>query len=231
MAETGPYFHRDLGTDPKLAPLLVFIEEKAVKNERASEAGEAVYDRVLFLRVLASGQKFSSPIFEAWRHVMQPDGTEKQKIDQLVYRRFKGVCDEWQSKAAPSQSGTPLEQWPLMDVALVQMFKDANVYTVQALAGLPDSALENVRGKAREWRAKAQAWLEDARDAGRDVEARATISRLEATVDEMRTTISQLTSGQNKPQGFKQSKPRSDRRPMEIDDGVLIGEEESDRRL
>jgi hypothetical protein len=200
--EQGPYFHRDAGAPPNAPPLLVFIREEAIKNERASEAGPAVYDRAVFLRVVAPGQKNGSPIYEAFRYIAKPDGSEVEKVDQSVYKRFREVCDQWKAKAEPSQSGTPLEQWPLMDVAMVRMFKDANVYTVQQLAGLSDAGLDNVRGRGREWKAKAQAWLEQAREAGADVEARATIAKQQQQIDELKAMLQEAMSNQNKTQGF-----------------------------
>jgi len=208
--EQGPYFHRDPGAPPNAPPLLVFIEEKAIKNERASEAGPAVYDRAVFLRVVAPGQKNGSPIYEAFRYIAKPDGSEIEKVDQSVYKRFREVCDQWKAKAEPSQSGTPLEQWPLMDVALVRMFKDGNIYTVQQLASLHDGALEHIRGKGREWRAKAQAWLESARDAGEDVGARALIAKQADEIAELKAMLQQALANQNKTSGFERKSRKKD---------------------
>jgi hypothetical protein len=217
--EQGPYFHLDEGA-PKSSTLLVFFSEQAVKNERASAAGPAVYDRVVFLRVVAPGQKSGSPIYEIMRHVAQDDGSEVQKIDQQVMRRFKGVYDQWAQKQAPAGAGTPLEQWPLMDVALVRAFKDGNVYTVQQLADLPDGALDNIRAKGREWRAKAQSWLAAAKEAGGDAEARAEIARLQKRLDEQAQIISDLQAKQNNV-GFDKPKAKG-RRAVQADDDILV---------
>ena len=202
---TGPYGHRDENTDPKLPPLMVFFREDAVKNERASEMGPAVYDTVTYIKVLAAGQKQSFPIYEIERTL--PDGTTKP--ERANYMRFKRVYEEWKAKQAPAVSGTPLEQWPLMDRATVAACKDANVFTVQQLAALPDGAIGNIRGKGMEWRAKAKAWLEDAGNAAVTVELRAENERLRADLEDLKKQVSAMLSNQNGvTQGFDKKRKR-----------------------
>jgi hypothetical protein len=210
----GPYGHRDENTDPKLPPLMVFFREDAVKNERASQNGPAVYDTVSYIKVVASGQKQSFPIYEFQRTT--PEGVTKE--DKAVCWRFRGVIDDYRKKQAPSVSGTPLEQWPLMDRAMVAALKDANVFTVQQLAALPDGALGNVRGKGQEWRAKAKAWLEDAGNAAVAVELRAELAKRDEQISDLQKQVSALLANQNGvTQGF-QKKARKGRQAADGDD-------------
>lgn len=226
MAEQGPYFHRDDGVDPRLAPLLVYFSEEAVKNERLSEAGPSVYDRAVYLRVVAAGQKNSEVIHEIVRFVAQADGTEKEKVDHQSMRRFKGVYEQWRSKQTVAQTGTPLEQWALLDVKTIASFKDFNIFTVQQLAQLPDGVLDSIRvAKAREWRGKAVAWLEAASQAGQDVEARATIERQQKQIDDMKEMISKLQA-KNNSVGFDK-KRRGARDVSEAELGGADTEEEA----
>lgn len=211
----GPYGHRDANTDPRLPPLMVFFREDAVKNEMASRNGPAVYDTVAYIKVLAAGQKQSFPIYEVERTLS--DGSTKQ--DKAVYWRFREVYEAWKAKQQPAISGTPLEQWPLMDRALVAAFKDANVFTVQQLAGLPDGALENVRAKAMEWRAKAKAWLEDANNAAVTVELRAENEKLKADMEDLKRQVAAMLSNQNgMTQGFDKPKRNTKRTARDGDD-------------
>lgn len=210
----GPYGHRDENTDPKLPPLMVFFREDTVKNERASQNGPAVYDTVGLIKVCAAGQKQSFPIYEFQRTT--PEGVTKE--DKAVCWRFRGVIDDYRKKQAPSVSGTPLEQWSLMDRATVAALKDANVFTVQQLAALPDGALGNVRGKGQEWRAKAKAWLEDANNAAVTVELRSENEKMRSEIDDLKRQVSALLSNQNGvTQGF-QKKARSKRAAVDGDD-------------
>lgn len=209
MAEQGPYFHRDEGVDPRLAPLLVYFSEEADRNEVLSAAGPAIYDRRVLLRIVAAGQRNSEVLNEIVRWVAQPNGTEKEKVDAGVMRRFRGVYEQWKSKQTIATTGTPLEEWALMDVKTVAALKDANVFTVQQLTQLPDAILDSIRvPRAREWRGKAIAWLEAAAQAGHDVEARATIERQQRQIDDLKEMVNKLQA-KNNSLGFDKKKRRA----------------------
>lgn len=177
-------------------PLLLFFEEKAVKDEKASKNGPPVFVPVHQVRVVVAGSRGGEgPIYELARK--QPDDT--WKIDQYAYSRFGKPYEDWKAGRAEGVAGTPLEQWPLMDVAMVAAFKAANVYTVQQLAGLHDGLLDTViRRGGREWRAKAQAWLDEAKTAAGDVEARAENARLREELEGLKAIISEMQKGANK---------------------------------
>lgn len=210
----GPYGHRDENTDPRLPPLMVFFMEDAVRNERLSQNGPAVYDTVRYIKVLAAGQKQSFPIYEIER--VLADGTVKE--DRSVKWRFREVYKHWSDKQAPAMSGTPLEQWALMDRATIAAFKDANVFTVQQLASLPDGALGNVRAKGQEWRAKAKAWLEDANNAGIAVELRAELAKRDEQIADLQKQVTALLANQNGVTPGFQRKAKSKRAAQDGDD-------------
>ena len=93
-----------------------------------------------------------------------PDGRWKLQIrlenfsDKTVhYAAFKD------GKEAPL-TGTPVEEWPPCSASMVAMLKLMNVRTVEQLAELPDDALLRIGMGAREFRAKARAWLAQAKD-------------------------------------------------------------------
>ena len=201
-------------------PLVLFFEEKAVKDERASRDGPAIFDTVHFVRVIVAGSRAEGPIYELWRR--KDDGTEKRGEG---YKRFGKPYEEWKAGQAPSQTGTPLEQWPLMDVAMVAALKAAHVYTVQQLADLPDSALDqSIRRGGREWRAKALAWLDEARTAAGDAEARTTIARQQEEIDELKGQVKELLKRSN---NLGYDKPKKGNRAPAEDMHVAVQEEDS----
>lgn len=204
-------------------PLLLFFYEQAVKDERASRDGPPVFVPVDYVKVVVAGSKGGEgPIYEMARTLA--DGTVKR--DAQAMKRFGRPYEDWKAGRAVADAGTPLEQWPLMDVAMVAAFKAANVYTVQQLAGLSDSLLDTaIRRGGREWRAKALAWLDEARTAAGDVEARATIARQQEEIDELKEQVKQLLRKQNTP-GFDAPKPRRAKAGPAVDVA-----EESDLRL
>lgn len=72
-----------------------------------------------------------------------------------IYEAFK------QGQEAPV-NGLPLKHCPLFTVAQVATMNASKVYTVEALAELPDSLLTRLGMGARGWQAKAKAYLKDA---------------------------------------------------------------------
>ena len=207
-------------------PLILRFEEVAIKNEVASRDGPPVFDIVKQVKVVVAGMRDEGPIYEMER--LRADGTVKLG-DENARRRFGKPFEEWKAGQSPSMTGTPLEQWPLMDKAMVASLKATHVYTVQQLAELPDSALDqSFRRGGREWVAKAKTWLEDARTAAGDVEARATIARQQQEIDELREQMREMlkksnTLGYDKP---KRGRAVSEDVPIQVD--VM---EETDRRL
>jgi hypothetical protein len=193
---------------------VVFFHEKAEKNERASEQfGAPRYDRVVVASLKAPGQRSSEYCFEAARHY--PEGfTDKNKnpvaspklgreldmarpiLDQngipAGHCTVRAVYDLWIKQQTPADSGTPLENWPQLDVAQVQTLKHVNVYTVEQLAGMPDGFLPNcgLGVQARAIRAKAQAFVQHATDGSGKVEALA--ARLDRFEDEMKAKDAEI---------------------------------------
>lgn len=198
---------REPGTPPGVAGLVLIFFEDVVKDERASRDGPPVFFNTHKVRVMVAGARSNEgPIYELARQL--PDGTWKKGDG---YRRFGKPYEEWKDGQAPSQSGTPLEQWPLMDRAMVATLKAVHIYTVQQLAELSDGQLETgFRRGGREWRAKAQEWLAEAKTAAGDVEARARIAKLEQDNTELQQQVRELLTKQNT-LGFDKPRGRRNR--------------------
>lgn len=210
-------------------PLVLFFTEEAVKNERASRDGPPVFDRVIFIKVVVAGQRDEGPIYEIQRTV---EGGAV-KIDQNVYKRFGKPFEEWKLGQTPSNTGTPLEQWPLMDVAMVAALKAVHVYTVQQLAELSDAGLDqSFRRGGREWRAKALSWLDSARNAAGDAEARATIAKQQSQIDELRAQLQDLVSAKSSPTlGYDKPKRGRPRKIVEDEDIQVAAQDDQESRL
>jgi hypothetical protein len=193
MAESLPIPFREQNAPPNTPPLLLFFEEIAIKDEKASMDGPPVFDRSVQVRVVVAGTRGDGPIYEMQR--TRSDGTVKQGDG---YYRFREPFDIWMKGQTPSESGTPLEQWPLMDVATVASLKAANVYTVQQLATLSDQQAENsLRRGGTEWRAKAKSWLEGARTAAEEAKSAAREAKMQDEIAELREQVKMLLQKQN----------------------------------
>jgi len=228
-----PHVHVDPG-EPEKHKLILYFREGTVRNEKLSEGGPPVYDRVFQVEIAAVGQKQSRPRYTVLKivqdkeepsrdliNITAPDGSKRAIT---VFERFKRAFEEYRANAAPTTSGIPLEHWPLMTTELVRAFKDANILSVEDLANASDAAAQNVRGEFYKWRAKAQAWLEDARKAGGDVQARAELAQVKEQLAEAQRQIAELLRAAN------DDRPEPKRRPRkETPISVVFEEPEAER--
>lgn len=139
------------------------------RNEAATVAsGRAVFDTILYCDVITPGQKVSTPRFEIERTFSE---ATKEAINLTVdskrshkYNELREWVDKFKAnEAAHDFGGTPLKMWPRIDRGLQATLNSFNVFTVEALAELSDTNLQNLGMGSRELREQAKAWLEQAK--------------------------------------------------------------------
>lgn len=165
-----------------------FHEEARINKAWSEQNGRPIYERVIVVTIAAKGSKNSSASHELL--VIPPNDGEmiggkkvERKVRENIMARpgIKEAFEAWEKKQEIASVGTPLETWPPLNKAQVMQLKHVNVFTVEDLAGLPDSALPNTNLglHAREIRAKAQAYLESATDNAAVEKLAARLERLE----------------------------------------------------
>jgi hypothetical protein len=138
------------------------------RNEQATVAeGRAIFDTVLFVDVITPGQKSSTPRFEVERVWSE----QSKKALNLTadakrgykYNDFAEQIEKFKKQDTVGElGGTPLKMWPRIDRGLAATLMAANVFTVEALAGLSDTNLDIIGIGARDLRAQARAYFEQA---------------------------------------------------------------------
>lgn len=121
----------------------------AKKNGKASaQEGRPIFDKVPFVQILVPGQNLDIP-------------------DRPVQDEDKSRWpDQWKAfvnKSNPVEKGTPIEEWPALDVSQVAQLKAINVFTVEQLADLPDSGIQRIGPGGRSLQNKAKAYIESAK--------------------------------------------------------------------
>jgi hypothetical protein len=141
----------------------VRIYVEAEQNNAASErCGRPIYDEILYAEVTAPGQKESSPVFVLERKWADEVGIE-QPYRSEKYEQYKKLIDAYRNGTETVDvRGTPLAAWPALTVSLVASYHAAGVYTVEALALLPDSRLAALGPGALSLRERAKAFVEAA---------------------------------------------------------------------
>lgn len=118
--------------------------------EKTAEAGHPVFKEVEFVKIAVPGDRQSL--------YMQP-ATDRDR------QRFPRAYAAFKSRESNTLEGMPIEQWPQVTRALAMTLRAMNIHTVEALAEVHDGNLGNLGQQGRELRAKAAAFLKQAKDA------------------------------------------------------------------
>ena len=115
---------------------------------KTAEAGRPIFDELECVMILVAGST---------EQTVKP-------VDDAIKARFPTEYDAWLKKReSRTVSGTPIKQWPLLQPIQIAEFEALNIFSVEALAQIPDVSLQKAQG-LREWREKARAWLETSKD-------------------------------------------------------------------
>jgi hypothetical protein len=169
-------------------------------NEAASRAsGRSLYDNVLIMDIISPGQKVSQPRFEIERVFSNQSRAAMPALPpvkrSIKYDEYAKYIEQYKAQEAGSDlGGTPLKMWPRMDRPTVAMLAAVNIFTVEALAGINDTGLQNLGMGARELREQAKAWLENANDTGGISKYIAENETLKDKVAELQDTNRNLTA-------------------------------------
>jgi hypothetical protein len=150
----------------------VRVWRDADKNNFLSEReGRAIFDEVIFVEVISPGSKGSTPVFEVERvfaaeaaQYNLPKTRKNAKYEQYVdiiegFKRTEGG-----ENPDGSMAGTPLSEWPALSRSMVASMREARIFTVEALANVPDEKLRVMGPGGRAWRDKALAFLDSSKD-------------------------------------------------------------------
>lgn len=124
--------------------VLVEIYEKAVKDEQASEKSDVpIYKTIPYIKkkIPNSRDVYDQPM----------KASDRTKYPELL-RQFEA------GEEAPLE-GTPIDQWPALDVSQVETLKAASILTVQSLAALPESGMHRLPAGYTKLKQKAEKWL------------------------------------------------------------------------
>lgn len=141
------------GSKSKESQLIVIFNPATRLNKAKSLlAGTDQHDDIDEITVIAPGER--APILGPVQ------ATEKHKADYpMAWAAYK------EKRKQPSESGLPLELWPLTTLARVEEFKSIGIRTVEALAMVSDERLRNLGMGGRDLRQKAQDYIASAKSA------------------------------------------------------------------
>lgn len=158
--------------------LMVEFYMRPISNAvRSNTEGRPIFDQVEYVRISAVGQRN-----------MEVD----ERVNDTHRRRFANRYARFKSGSEPAGEGTPLEEWPPMTVAQIAELRSLKIRTVEQLANVGDSHLNNLGTGGRQLRDKARAFIQGDGGAAALAEALARATKAEERADQSDALIRQM---------------------------------------
>jgi len=146
--------------------LVATFKIHTTKNEQKSiEAGRPIYDdnEMCEIRVPGNNDWCAYPAHEISRSgwVRDPDTGELKTITYA--ERFSHQYHQFKARAEQTKAGTPLDYAPFLTDARRAELRAFNIYTMESLAAIEGQPLKNIGMQGREWKNKAQEYLDEAK--------------------------------------------------------------------
>lgn len=157
--------------------LYVRFHEVPLQNNYMSEKeGRPIFDTIIFTEITTPGNQLNI--------IDRPKNKQDEYRFPRQWAHFKNTHSD-----DPSKQGTPLSQWPFLDVAKVEMLKAMKFYTVEAVAYASDEQVGHLGMLAGmsplSFRDKAKSYLEVAKDANSVSKAEEALKERDAKIAEM----------------------------------------------
>jgi uncharacterized protein YukE len=151
-----------------------------VKDEAASEReGIARFTELERVRIVVAGDQFNIAV---------------HPVDAGIRERFSDQYERWKkNREVQTIDGTPIEQWAILSRAQIMELKAMGIHSIENASALSDANLQRIPD-GRAMRAKAQAYLEAAKDGAAAMRFAAENERLKDDVAELRKTIEELSA-------------------------------------
>ncbi|OHV23847.1 hypothetical protein EOS93_28165 [Rhizobium sp. RMa-01] len=171
-----------------------FSLEPVEQTFLTEKEGRPIFADKEFVRIFIAGDKHT----EVYREVTDND---KQRFAD-AYKRFKEGAE-----AREQLTGTPLAQWPYLKPSQIKEMEAVNIYTVEQLAALSDTAKQKIGMGANELTAAARAYLATAENSSAASAFAAENERLKDEVtrlqEQMKEMASRFEALENDGQGSK----------------------------
>lgn len=139
---------------------------------QSAQLGRKIYEKRVYVRIICPGAVST-------KNEIHREATDEDK------QRFPRQWAAFNAGNATAQSGTPVEVWPLVDVAQVANLKAMGVFSVEQIAALSDTQIQPLAPHGFAMRDQARAWLKSAADG-------AVVTKQAKEMDDMRREISDL---------------------------------------
>lgn len=155
------------------------------------------FNRILMVRVAVPGDNKSFAEYkvdvEYPKDHPHPIHGPLKKNDE-IYKRFGKYIEEYKKVGGNGPvSGTPLEEWPVVNRAQIAMLKHNGVYSVEALSTVSDSLMTALGIDGRRLVQKAKDYLETAKNSQAAMDAMERERKMQERFDALEAKYNALT--------------------------------------
>ena len=161
--------------------LAMFFTDAVRLNFASEQAGRDIFEDREHVKIVIAGDKHSEVVREA------TDG-DRERFSE-VYRRFRDKATEREQIV-----GTILDAAPFLSPAQRKEMEAMNIFTVEQLAALSDTAKQKVGMGVNELVAKATAFLKVAADTSHATALAAQVERQDAEIAALKEQIKDLAA-------------------------------------
>lgn len=187
----------------------VWKKDAVEVTSKTEELGRKIFTDVECCEVHFPG--FKNILFKQFK---SPDTNiaEKKKLQEFfaLHPKAKALYKEWKEGQTNPISGTPLSEWPILSEAERAELRSLNIFTLEQICESSDMVCQQIGPKGREWRTKAQAWMETAKESATAQKFAAENQRLRDDLDILRKQIEGLSVQTMGEAPKKRGRPRKD---------------------
>jgi hypothetical protein len=152
--QNGSQLHVSHGEDRNL--FVEFAMEPLLDKLATEREGRPMYKDVPFITINFPGDKT--------KRIHRPIKAKGDESNPADSDRFPRQWAAFQNQQSQIPEGSRLEEWPVCTRSDVLNFKQFGIHTVEMLAALSDNQVQGLPLGTSQLRAKAQAFLEQAKD-------------------------------------------------------------------
>lgn len=134
-----------------MSAMVRFFKQAVQMGAKSEELGRPYFEDVDFIEILIAGDNFNQVVTKA---------TEVHK------EKYAGTFKKYLAGLEQKPDGYPVSEWSRLSKSQAENYKAMNFYTVEQIAEMTDSALQQVGMSGAGDRVAAKAFLAQVKDAG-----------------------------------------------------------------
>jgi hypothetical protein len=156
--------------DPDETVVAIFKTHAVRDENKTIKAGRPIFDDMEICELRYPGSRsvsvFPATAFSHWH--TDPFSGEQARVTYA--ERFSRQYQQFKSHSAQTKSGTPLDYVSFLTDARRAEMRAMNIYTVEQLAAIDGQELKNIGVNGREYKIKAQEYIDDTRKGAPNME-------------------------------------------------------------